>query len=40
VQITNLYVPEKRKQTRQLTGTPADVARDLVKALRDDARVI
>jgi electron transfer flavoprotein beta subunit len=39
VQITNLYVPEKRKQTRQLTGSPADVARDLVKALRDDARV-
>jgi electron transfer flavoprotein beta subunit len=39
VQITNLYVPEKRKQTRQLTGTPADVARDLVKALRDEARV-
>jgi electron transfer flavoprotein beta subunit len=40
VQIVNLYVPEKRKQTRQLTGTPADVARDLVKALRDEARVI
>jgi electron transfer flavoprotein beta subunit len=39
VQITNLYVPEKRKQTRQLTGTTADVARDLVKALRDEARV-
>jgi electron transfer flavoprotein beta subunit len=40
LQIVNLYVPEKRKQTRQLTGTPADVARDLVKALRDEARVI
>jgi electron transfer flavoprotein beta subunit len=40
VQIVNLYVPEKRKQTRQLTGTPADAARDLVRALRDDARVI
>jgi electron transfer flavoprotein beta subunit len=39
-QIVNLYVPEKRKQTRQLTGTPAEVARDLVKALRDEARVI
>ncbi len=40
VQIVNLYVPEKRKQTRQLTGTPADAARDLVRALRDEARVI
>src|SRR5690349_4505815 len=40
LQIVNLYVPEKRKQTRQLTGSPADVARDLVKALRDEARVI
>ena len=39
-QLVNLYVPEKRKQTRQLTGSPADVARDLVKALRDEARVI
>jgi electron transfer flavoprotein beta subunit len=40
LQIVNLYVPEKRKQTRQLTGSPADVARDRVKALRDEARVI
>jgi electron transfer flavoprotein beta subunit len=40
LQIVNLYVPEQRKQTRQLTGSPADVARDLVKALRDEARVI
>jgi electron transfer flavoprotein beta subunit len=39
LQIVNLYVPEKRKQTRQLTGSPADVARDLVNALRDEARV-
>jgi electron transfer flavoprotein beta subunit len=38
-QIVNLYVPEKRKQTRQLTGTPAEVARDLIRALRDEARV-
>jgi electron transfer flavoprotein beta subunit len=40
LQIINLYVPEKRKQTRQLTGTPADAARDLVRVLRDEARVI
>jgi electron transfer flavoprotein beta subunit len=40
VQIVNLYVPEKRKETRLLTGTPADAARDLVRALRDEARVI
>jgi len=40
VQIKNLYVPEKRKQTRLLTGAPAEAARDLVRALRDDARAI
>jgi electron transfer flavoprotein beta subunit len=37
--IVNLYVPQKTKQTRMITGTPADQARELVRALRDDARV-
>jgi electron transfer flavoprotein beta subunit len=40
VQIVNLYVPEKRKQTRLLNGAPADAAKELVKALRDDARAL
>ncbi len=40
VQIVNLYVPEKRKQTRLLSGSPAEAAKELVKALRDDARAI
>ncbi len=40
VQIVNLHVPEKRKQTRLLPGAPADAATELVKALRDDARAI
>jgi len=38
--ITALYVPEKRKQTQMIGGAPADAARALVKALRDEARVI
>ncbi|MPZ16470.1 MAG: electron transfer flavoprotein subunit beta [Luteitalea sp.] len=37
--ITRLYVPEKSKQTRQLEGSPAEIAKELVRALRD-ARVI
>jgi electron transfer flavoprotein beta subunit len=37
--IVSLYVPQKTKQTRMITGAPADQARELVRALRDDARV-
>lgn len=37
--IARLYVPEKRKQTHRLDGSPAEVAQELVRALRD-ARVI
>ena len=39
-QIVGLYVPEKRKQTRMIGGSPAEAAKVLVAALRDEARVI
>jgi electron transfer flavoprotein beta subunit len=39
-QILSIYVPEKGKQSQLLEGPPADVARELVARLRDEARVI
>jgi electron transfer flavoprotein beta subunit len=39
LQIVGLHAPEKRKQTRMIEGSAADAARELVRALRDDARV-
>jgi electron transfer flavoprotein beta subunit len=38
--ILSIYVPQKSKQTRLIPGTPADAAKTLVKALREEARVI
>jgi electron transfer flavoprotein beta subunit len=38
--IVRLYVPEKGKKTQIITGSPADAAKELVKKLREDARVI
>ena len=38
--ITGLRVPERAKQTHFLEGTPAETARDLVRRLREDARVL
>jgi electron transfer flavoprotein beta subunit len=38
--IVKLYAPEKAKKTRLIQGTPAQAATELVRALRDDARVI
>ncbi|TAK17292.1 MAG: electron transfer flavoprotein beta subunit/FixA family protein [Acidobacteria bacterium] len=37
--ITSVYVPQKSKQTRMIAGTPAEAAKELVRALREDARV-
>ncbi len=37
--IVSVYVPEKTKATRLIEGTPAEAAAELVRALRDDARV-
>jgi electron transfer flavoprotein beta subunit len=38
--IVSLYVPEKAKKTQILSGSPAEAARELVRKLRDEARVI
>ncbi len=38
--ILSVYVPQKSKQTRLIGGSPAEAAKALVKALREDARVI
>jgi len=37
--IVNLYFPEKTKQTRMIAGSPAEAAKELVRVLREDARV-
>jgi electron transfer flavoprotein beta subunit len=37
--IVNLYFPEKTKQTRMISGSPADAAKELVRVLREEARV-
>lgn len=37
--ITSVYVPEKSKQTHMITGSPAEAAAELVRVLREDARV-
>jgi len=38
--IVSLYVPEKGKKTQLIGGSPAEAARDLVRRLREEARVI
>jgi electron transfer flavoprotein beta subunit len=38
--IVSLYVPEKTKRTEMISGSPADAAKELVRRLRDEARVI
>jgi electron transfer flavoprotein beta subunit len=38
--IVGVYFPEKAKKTRMIAGTPAEAAAELVKRLREDARVI
>ncbi len=38
--IVDLYAPEKVKKTEMIGGSPAEASKTLVKALRDDARVI
>jgi electron transfer flavoprotein beta subunit len=40
VEIRSLAVPAKQKQTRLIEGTAPDAARELVRALREDARVL
>jgi electron transfer flavoprotein beta subunit len=38
--IVNLSLPTRSKQTQMLTGAPADVAAELVRRLRDEARAL
>jgi electron transfer flavoprotein beta subunit len=38
--ILSLYVPEKTKKTHLIAGSPAEAAKELVRKLREDARVI
>lgn len=37
--IINLYIPEKTKQTRMLEGSAAEASKELVRILREEARV-
>jgi electron transfer flavoprotein beta subunit len=38
--IVAIYVPEKAKRTHMVAGAPAEAAKELVRLLRDEARVI
>jgi electron transfer flavoprotein beta subunit len=38
--IVSLYVPEKGKKTQLIGGSPSEAAKELVRMLRDEARVI
>ncbi len=38
--IVNLYVPEKSKKTHMITGSASEAAKELIRLLREDARVI
>jgi len=38
--IVAVYVPQKSKQTKLVPGTPTEAAKELVRLLRDEARVI
>ncbi|MFI5078843.1 MAG: electron transfer flavoprotein subunit beta/FixA family protein, partial [Vicinamibacteria bacterium] len=40
VEIRSLAIPPKQKQTRLITGTAPEAAAELVRALREDARVL
>jgi len=40
LKIASLYLPEKTKKTQMIAGSPAEAAKELVRRLRDEARVI
>jgi electron transfer flavoprotein beta subunit len=40
LRIVSMYLPQKTKQTRMLTGAPSDQAKELLRILRDEARVL
>ena len=39
-QVVRMYAPKKHKETRMLQGAPADAAKELVRVLREEARVL
>jgi hypothetical protein len=39
-QIAALALPTRSKQTQMISGSPAEAARELVRRLRDEARVL
>jgi electron transfer flavoprotein beta subunit len=39
-EIVSVYFPEKGKKTQMIAGAPAEAAKELVKRLREEARVI
>ena len=38
--VLGLYAPQKAKQTLMIGGSPAEAAKELVKRLREEARVL
>jgi electron transfer flavoprotein beta subunit len=40
VRIVGLYIPEKTKKTQMIAGSTAEAAKELVRRLREEARVI
>ncbi|HMA80015.1 MAG TPA: electron transfer flavoprotein subunit beta/FixA family protein [Candidatus Binatia bacterium] len=40
IKVASLYAPEKTKKTQLIEGTPAAAAKELVRRLREEARVI
>ena len=38
--VVEIYIPEKRQQTRMIDGPPAEAAKELIRLLREDARAI
>ena len=40
LKIASLSLPEKTKKTQMISGSPAEAAKELVRRLREEARVI
>ena len=40
IELTRVYLPEKQKLTQMLTGTPAEIAAQLVDKLQSEVRVL
>jgi electron transfer flavoprotein beta subunit len=40
IELTRVYLPEKQKRTQMLTGTPPEIAAQLVEKLRSEVRVL